>query len=135
MTPDPKDILLGKITALLSDLQSAGTDNGEAMFLLGSAAAELSDSGKKANWREFKASLTTADVVQLLRQIDTEGNHLLDEDKVTFAYALQIIGMSLAVTSSDSPQLQHGVSLLDDIIETTLTNYRNYVRTRTPPTH
>ena len=135
MTSDPKDILLSKITALLSDLHSAGTDNGEAMLLLGSAAAELSDSGEKTNWREFKASLTTADVVQLLRQIDTEGNHLLDEDKVIFAYALQIIGMSLAVTSADSPQLQHGVWLLDDIIETALTNYRNFVRTRTPPTN
>ena len=131
MTPEPQDILLSKITKLLQDLREAGTDNGEAMFLLGSAAAELS--GEKSTWHQFKASLAPADVISLLGQIDTEGNRLLDEDKVTFAYAIQIIGMSLAATSSDDSRLQHGAALLDDIIETTLTNFRNYIRTRKTP--
>lgn len=129
MTPQPQDILLSKITKLLQDLREDGTDNGEAMFLLGSAAAELS--GATATWHQFKASLAPADIINLLSQIDTEGNRLLDENKITFAYAIQVIGMSLAATSSDDDRLQHGASLLDDIIETTLTNFRNYVRTRT----
>ena len=127
------DILLSKITALLADLHSDGTDNGEAMFLLGSAAASLADPGEYATWRAFKAALPPADVVHYLQQIDTEGNRLLDEDKLTFAYALQIVGMSLAATSSDDARLQHGAALLDDIIETTLSNFRTYIRTRPTP--
>jgi hypothetical protein len=133
MTVTAQDILLGKITKLLQDLRDDGADNGEAMFLLGSAAAEIADSGDKAGWREFKASLGPADTIGLLQQIDTEGNRLIDEDKRTFAYAIQIIGMSLAAGNSDDARLQHGASLLDDIIETTLTNFRNHVRTRTTP--
>ncbi|WP_332686493.1 hypothetical protein [Devosia sp.] len=133
MTPETQTILLSKIAAVLEDLRREGMENGEAMFLLGSAAANLVDMGKRKNWRELKAALTATDVLQLLQQIDTEGNRMLDEDKVNFAYALQIIGMSLAASGGDNPQLLQGASLLDDIIETTHTNYRNYVQTRTEP--
>ena len=130
MTDQSQDILLSKITKLLQDLRADGTDNGEAMFLLGSAAADLSGSVQMHSWHQYKASLNTAEIIDLLQQIDTEGNRLLDEDKVTFAYALQVIGMSLAAGSSDDPRLLHGAGLLDDIIETTLTNYRAYAQTR-----
>lgn len=133
MTTENHIILLSKITTLVRDLRDGGTENGEAMFLLGSGAASFCDPHEMASWREFKASLTANDVISLLRQIDTEGNRLLDEDKQTFAYAIQIIGMSLAATSSDDARLQQGASLLDDIIETTLINFRNYVRTQKPP--
>ena len=133
MTPQSESVLLSKITTLLDDLRREGMENGEAMFLLGSAAASLADMGKLNTWAEFKAAVTRADIIQLLQHIDTEGNRMLDEDKVNVAYALQIIGMSVAASGSDSPELQQGGSLLDDIIETTLTNYRNYVRTRTTP--
>jgi hypothetical protein len=128
MTTD--DTLLNKITALMENIQSDGADNGEAMFLLGSAAADLADKGNHATWRDFKASLTAQEIIDYLRQIDTEGNRLLDEDKLTIAYALQVIGMSLATSSSDDPKLQQGAALLDDIVETTLVNFRNYIRTR-----
>jgi hypothetical protein len=133
MTPDAEAILLTKVTALLGDLRREGTENGEAMFLLGSAAANFVDMGKVATWREFKALLSTSDIIQLLQQIDTEGNRLLDEDKVNFAYALQIVGMSLAAARSENTNLREGASLLDDVIETTLTNFRNYLRTRPDP--
>lgn len=130
MTTDAKTALLGKITNLLHDLRSGGADNGEAMFLLGSAAAELTKPGQHGTWRQFKAALSPAEIVDYLQQIDREGNRLLDEDKVTLAYALQIVGMSLAVTRDDSPELQEGVSFLDDIIEQTLVNYQAYIRAR-----
>ena len=133
MTTEADDILLAKITTLLDDILKEGGDNGEAMFLLGSAAADLADSNKKENWRAFKASLSINEVIDFLQMIDKEGNRLLDEDKVTFAYALQVIGMSLAVTDDSGDELKHGAFLLDDVIETTLINYRNYVRTRTTP--
>ena len=132
MTPEAETILLTKIAALLDDLRREGTENGEAMFLLGTAAANLVDMGKAGNWAQLKQKLSSAEIVGLLRQIDAEGNRMLDEDKVNFAYALQIIGMSLAASGGENPQLRQGASLLDDIIETTLVNYRNYVRTRTP---
>ena len=132
MTPEAETILLTKIAALLDDLRREGTENGEAMFLLGTAAANLVDMGKAGNWAQLKQKLSSAEIVGLLRQIDAEGNRMLDEDKVNFAYALQIIGMSLAASGGENPQLRRGASLLDDIIETTLVNYRNYVRTRTP---
>ena len=132
MTPEAETILLTKIATLLDDLRREGTENGEAMFLLGTAAANLVDMGKAGNWAQLKQKLSSAEIVGLLRQIDAEGNRMLDEDKVNFAYALQIIGMSLAASGGENPQLRQGASLLDDIIETTLVNYRNYVRTRTP---
>ena len=133
MTPETQTILLSKITAVLDDLRREGMENGEAMFVLGSAAARLVDMGKRQTWRDLKAVLTPTDVLQLLQEIDTEGNRMLDEDKVNFAYALQIVGMSLAASGGDDPQLLQGASLLDDLIETTHTNYRNYVQTRTAP--
>jgi hypothetical protein len=126
-------ILLNKITALLDDLRREGFENGEAMFLLGSAAANLVDMGKTDTWAQLKSKLTAQDVISLLQQIDTEGNRMLDEDKVNFAYALQIVGMSLAASSGTEPNLLQGASLLDEIIETTLTNFRNYAQTRTGP--
>ena len=132
MTPEAETILLTKIATLLDDLRREGAENGEAMFLLGTAAANLVDMGKAGNWAQLKQKLSSAEIVGLLRQIDAEGNRMLDEDKVNFAYALQIIGMSLAASGGENPQLRQGASLLDDIIETTLVNYRNYVRTRTP---
>ena len=132
MTPEAETILLTKIATLLDDLRREGTENGEAMFLLGTAAANLVDMGKAENWAQLKQKLNSAEIVGMLRQIDAEGNRMLDEDKVNFAYALQIIGMSLAASGGENPQLRQGASLLDDIIETTLVNYRNYVRTRTP---
>lgn len=132
MTADPKDILLSKIIALVQDLHIEGGENGEAMFLLGSAASSLIATDDNKTWRAFKADLTPATVLDYLGQIDTQGNRLLDEDKVTFAYALQIIGMSLAATAYDDPKLLEGVGLLDDIIETTLINFRNYQSRTTP---
>ena len=132
MTPEAETILLTKIATVLDDLRREGAENGEAMFLLGTAAANLVDMGKAGNWAQLKQKLSSAEIVGLLRQIDAEGNRMLDEDKVNFAYALQIIGMSLAASGGENPQLRQGASLLDDIIETTLVNYRNYVRTRTP---
>ena len=128
---ESQEILISKITKLVQDLRQDGTGNGEAMFLLGSAAAEFCDPDGVPTWRQFKASLNDTNVIRLLRQIDTEGNRLLDEEKLTFAYAIQIIGMSLAATSSDDSRLKYGASLLDDIIETTLINFRNYIRART----
>jgi hypothetical protein len=133
MTNDADAILLTKITALLNDLNNEGTDNGEAMFLLGSAAASLTDTAEVQTWAQFRQTLDNADIIQLLGQIDTEGNRLLDEDKVTFAYAIQIVGMSLAAWGSDNPRLREGASLLDAVIETTLTNFRNYMQSRTDP--
>ena len=134
MNTESETILLSKIAALLEDLRREGMENGEAMFLLGTAAANLVDMGKGLkSWTGFKAVLTRPDIIKLLQEIDTEGNRMLDEDKVNVAYALQIIGMSVAASGSDNPQLQQGGALLDDVIERTLVNYRNYVQTRTAP--
>ena len=132
MNTESRTILLRKIAALLEDLRREGMENGEAMFLLGTAAANLVDMGKElSSWTGFKAVLTRSDIIQLLQHIDTEGNRMLDEDKVNVAYALQIIGMSVAASGSDNQQLQQAGALLDDVIEKTLINYRNYVQTRT----
>ncbi|MDB5613280.1 MAG: hypothetical protein JWQ22_933 [Devosia sp.] len=134
MNTESETILLSKIAALLEDLRSEGMENGEAMFLLGTAAANLVDMGKDlTSWTGFKAVLTRPDMIHLLQEIDAQGNRMLDEDKVNIAYALQIIGMSVAASGSDDPQLQQGGALLDDVIEKTLINYRNYVQTRTTP--
>jgi hypothetical protein len=133
MTPEAETILLSKITTLLDDLRREGTENGEAMFLLGSAAANFVDMGKTQTWGEFKKLLTPSDIIQLLQAIDSEGNRMLDEDKVNFAYALQIIGMTLAASNAEDPNLREGASLLDVIIEKTLTNFRNYAQSPKEP--
>lgn len=136
MTPEAQSILLNNIATLLQNLKGEGGENGEAMFLLGSAAANLVDLGQAATWRDFKASQSQAEIVDLLQQIDTEGPRLLSEDKVTFAYAIQAIGLSLAATmAADNPSLQQGAALLDDIIEITLTNFRDYTRTSIDAAH
>lgn len=126
MTSPTQNALRVQLATLLEDLRVTGSEDGEAMFMLGAGADRLASLAEVQSWSELKAKLIPADVLALLQQIDLEGKQALADDKIKHAYALQALGMSLAATGNADPLVRAGAELVDQVIEETLTNYRNY---------
>jgi len=128
MTTEAETELLAELTAVVSDLHSTGMEDGEAMFLLGSGADRLCTIRDTQSWAGFKSSLTDADILSLLQQIDAEGNSSVHAEKGRHAYALQALALSLASTNAQQDTTKAGVALLDQVIEAALTNYRTQAK-------
>lgn len=126
MTPEAESILLNKITEVLRDLHEQGADDGEAMFILGAGADYVCTTGQAATWPALKAKLSAAETIGLLAQIDSEGNAAAAKDQIKQAYALQILGLSVAANRAQSQQVHAATDLLDDLIIRALGNYRQY---------
>lgn len=126
MTSAAQNALRVQLATLLDDLRTDGGQDGEAMFMLGAGADRLASLAQVQGWGELKSKLQSPEITVLLQQIDSEGKQMLAEDKIKHAYALQALGMSLAATGNTDPLVQAGAELVDQIIEETLANYRNY---------
>jgi hypothetical protein len=125
MTTEAKAILLSKISKVLRDLHDEGARDGEAMFMLGAGADYLCITGETASWPALKARLGNTEMLGLLAQIDAEGQAATASNQVKHAYALQILGLSLAATRAGSDEVAAATGLLDDVILSAHTNYRN----------
>ena len=104
MTTEAETELLAELTAVVSDLHSA------------------------QSWAGFKSTLTDADIMALLQQIDAEGNSSVHEEKGRHAYALQALALSLASTNAQQDTTKAGAALLDQVIEAALKNYRTQAK-------
>ena len=124
MTPQAEAKLLAELTAVVSDLHATGMEDGQAMFLLGGSADRLCSARDSQSWAGFKTTLTTADIIALLSQIDAEGNASLKAENGRTAYALQAIALSLAAIDAKQDITLAGATLLDAVIEAALKNYR-----------
>lgn len=131
MTTEAESILLNKITAVLRDLQEQGTNDGEAMFMLGAGADHLCKTGAAADWSALKGRLGTTETVGLLAQIDSEGRAAVANGQHKQAYALQALGLSVAALGAGNRDIRTAASLLDDLIATALRNYRQYASENT----
>lgn len=126
MTPEAETILLNKITQVLRDVHEQGASDGEAMFMLGAAADYVCTTGQARTWPALKAKLSPTETIGLLAQIDAEGQAAVANGQVKHAYALQILGLSIAAIGGESQQIRTATGLVDDLIIRTLTNYRNH---------
>jgi hypothetical protein len=133
MTPQAETILLNKINQVIRDLHGQGTRDGEAMFMLGAGADYLCMTGQVANWPALKARLSPTETIGLLAQIDAEGDAAVAKDQLKHAYALQILGLSVAAAGTSNPQIRTATGLLDDLIATTLNNYRTHASKSATP--
>ena len=132
MTADAETILLNKITKVLGDLQEQGARDGEAMFMLGAGADYLCTSADAASWSDLKSKLSATETLGLLAQVDAEGQAAVARDQIKHAYALQILGLSVAAIDAQRPDTRAATRLIDDLIASALTNYRQYAAKGAP---
>lgn len=132
MTADAEAILLNKITQVLRDLQEQGASDGEAMFMLGAGADYLCTAAEASNWSALKSKLSATETLGLLAQIDAEGQAAVAKDQIKHAYALQILGLSVAAIDARRPDTHTATRLIDDLIATALNNYRQHASKGAP---
>lgn len=114
-----------RFAAVLKDLQENGSKDNEAMWLLGSLAADLSDDLKAVNWSAAKRGMQPQTYDTLLRTFESQGNEHHREGRGKHAYAIQTLAISLiARTQGADPQMAAGEALLDQIIDYTVAVYR-----------
>ena len=117
-----------RLATMLKDLHENGTDDGEAMFLLGSLAAGLADDLKSPDWIAAKNAMTLRTRDDVLRTFQDQGNRHHREGRTRQAYAIQALAMSLiAATLRDNPDIAAGEPLLDQVIAAAEANFRRAV--------
>ncbi|WP_137152626.1 hypothetical protein [Devosia sp. FKR38] len=120
--------LLAQLAEVVANLHDGGMQDGQAMFMLGAGADRLVSIRAHNNWSHFKAALTPADTIELLQHIDAEGNTALREEKGRQAYALQALALSLAAKDAELDTVRAGAALLDQVIESALSNFRTHAK-------
>jgi hypothetical protein len=133
MTPEAEAILLNKITQVMQDLHERGTDDGEAMFMVGAGADYVCKTGQAATWAALKSKLSTTETLGLLAQIDVDGQTAIAKGQDKQAYALQLLGLSVAAIGARSQEIRTATGLMDDLIATALGNYRKHASKKAPP--
>jgi hypothetical protein len=128
MNPQAETELLAQLTEVVANLHDGGMQDGQAMFMLGAGADRLVSIRAHNNWSHFKASLTAADIMELLQHIDAEGNAALRQEKGREAYALQALALSLATVDAEQDTTKAGAVLLDQVIESALSNFRTHAK-------
>src|SRR5690606_18014844 len=116
--PTKEEELKQRLAAVLRDLQREGGKDPEAVWLIGSLAAELADKARAKSWPALKESMTQDMYDGLLRDFQTTGNALYQAGDSRRAYAIQALGISLVCrTQRHDPVLRDGEALLDSMIE------------------
>jgi hypothetical protein len=133
MTPEAEAILLNKITQVMQDLHERGADDGEAMFMVGAAADYVCKTGQAGTWPALKSKLNATETLGLLAQIDVEGQTAIAKGQDKQAYALQLLGLSVAAIGARSQDIRTAAGLMDDLIATALGNYRKHASKKAAP--
>lgn len=102
---------------VLQNLREAGADDAEAMWLLGSLAAELMARGGQKNWNQFRGNLTQQAYSNLLTDFQSEGNALYADGKEKHAWAIQVLGVSVVAMTQKDADVRKGDPLLSEIID------------------
>lgn len=111
--------------AVLKDVQEDGVDDGEAMWLLGRLAAGLVDDLQAPDWSTAKRDMTPETYDTLLRSFEIHGNAHHKAGQTRQAYVIQVMVVSLiARTQNADPQIAAGEPLLDQVINASITGYR-----------
>jgi len=113
-----------RFVAIVSDLESHGRKDPEAMWLVGSFATGLIDLYRLKSWSEFKRSLPTMAYNKLLKDFEEQGNRYHREKNAKAAYAIQLLAASVVARTQTDKQVQAGDKLLDQAIDTAVAMYR-----------
>ncbi len=115
-----------RFNQVLKDLQEEGINDPEAMFLLGSLAADLAGNLNRTTWSGAKAAMGAETYRMLLKTCETQGNEHLAEGRVKHAYAVQALAVSLvARTQHFDPDMKTLDGFLDHLIDTAIAVYRD----------
>jgi hypothetical protein len=128
MPTSPQDDFKQRLIAVVADLDKAGKDDGEAMFLIGRLADTICRKGGQRDWRTLKTNLTRADYDLLLGEFQREGNRALKDGQGKLAYAFQALAVSLVAKTQPDKDVQAGAGLLDTALDAALANYRRHVK-------
>jgi len=119
-----------RFISVLADLKQNGVSDPEAMELVGSLAAELSDALKQKSWVAVKQSMTPAIYDELLASFQKRGTEYHKDGRTKHAYAIQLLSVSLvAFTQRNDADIAAGEKLVDQLIDRAATHYRQ-TRTR-----
>ncbi|KKB80026.1 hypothetical protein VW35_06120 [Devosia soli] len=114
-----------RFAAVLGDIQKSGAEDGEAMALIGSLAADLADTMQQLTWTAAKSNMTPQVYNDLLKVFEQRGNEYHQAGKTKHAYAIQALAMSLvAATLRSDPQMAAGEKMLDAVIDRSVSVYR-----------
>lgn len=113
-----------RFAAVLTDLQQNGKDDPEALWLIGSLAAQIIDKVGALTWVEFKRTMGQETYSRLLTDFEKEGNRQYREGDRKKAVAIQAVAMSLVAYTQTSPEMRTGEAMLDELIEKTIKIFR-----------
>jgi hypothetical protein len=117
-----------RFAAVLVDIQEMSGEDGEAMALIGSLAADLAATLHQPNWSSAKGVVTPQVYNDLLKIFEQRGNDYHKAGKAKHAYAIQALAMSLvAGTMRSDPHLAEGEKLLDTIIDHMVGVYQSQI--------
>lgn len=118
-----EDLLAARIADLLRELAVARND-GETMYMLGVLAGRMLMDAGMVRWDRMKSGLGSDAYDQLLLTAQNQGNELAGEENYRAAYALDLIMTSIVGSRFSNPRITQGVALIDEIIETAVSNWR-----------
>lgn len=125
--PTKEEDFKRRLIAIVDDLNKAGRNDGEAMFLIGRLADTVCRKGRQRDWRTLKSNLTRADYDLLLAEFQREGSRAHAEGQGRLAYAFQALSASLVAKTQADRDVQAGAALLDTLLDAALANYRRNV--------
>ena len=122
--PTKEEEFKERFIAMMQNLRTIGIKDMEAVWLTGSLAVRLIDRSRSVTWKQFKTTRTKRGYDKLLADFEIQGNGFHSQGKSKQAYAIQLLAMSLIVSTQKDPDLQVGEGLLDDMIDYMIDYYR-----------
>jgi hypothetical protein len=113
-----------RFASVLADLRESGTKDAEAMWMLGSLAAQIIDKSNQKTWGALRTGLSRADYDHILTDFQTQGNALAAAGKTKPAYAMQALAVSIVAGTFSEPLMTDGSKLLDEIVDRAVGFYR-----------
>jgi hypothetical protein len=123
-TTDQVERVRRKIADLLKQLRARRSTDGETMFIIGLLAGRILIDAKQPHWAPMKRKLSAAEYDQVLLTAQNQGNDLFKAKDMKAAFALDVVVTSIVGSRFTDPHITEGVALLDDTIETCVSNWR-----------
>ncbi len=122
--PTKEEEFKERFIVMMQNLRTIGIKDMEAVWLTGSLAVRLIDRSRSVTWKQFKTTRTKRGYDKLLADFEIQGNGFNSQGKRKQAYAIQLLAMSLIVSTQKDADLRVGEGLLDDMIDYMIDYYR-----------
>lgn len=123
-----EDDFKARFVAMMQDIREAGAKDTQAMWLVGSLAANLLDRAKVATWKKYASSRTPVARKILLDDLEGQGRGFHSQGRLRQSYAVQMIAASLIAHTSKDRDIVAGNALLDDLIDMAVKFYRENLK-------